>query len=986
MANEQFGRMVYDRAYAYARKQGAADADARRFATASTAIAHEESGWNPNQPGDNGNSWGLFQNHLQGRGSGYTPAQLRDPETNIAISLPELWQHYQTRGRSGSDLDAVVNVSKYAQRPAEWAWRQAIDNGTFAHSLQAAQAVAGGTSGDGPKRVAPRQSAPRRSQRNGKGPWSGIPGAAPIGVARPGDGDIPTNPDGSINFNDPRINDLVYRGEPLQARYFDQRRGWRLPAQGQVTSLFGTPYELDSGYAGRAHFNKGIDLGASPGSQVVSMTDGVVESVGDSGDGWGPHVRVRDADGYVHNYGHVEGVVRPGQRIAAGTPIARVASAGGTSSGPHVSYDIWQETAQGKRFVDPTPWLAASDKAASAYDPAVANDPEIRRLTGVSGAKSSAGGRRMAGSSTQRSNAVRAAENNVNRLQTQIDANDRAIAALKKQGANPSGSGDADFQLADLIDAQDKLSGRLNSALTTLANVTKEGNDPTVMRPSDRISALNGLREEDNLDASANRDDLNIVKEIRAEGDAAYKAEQDYWGEGVKASQQMFSDNKDVARLIFDVFKERRADAVDVAKQALDQGKATSEAVARWVDASAKQQAAEVARAGAVLNRAKYISDENWKIANRILPAGQQYVDGFGPDSPLNQVFARMGLNPQILRPTRVPRAMLDPEAILQRSGDYPLPRPDIPVDAAREAALGVAGIEPYQGTDFSGIGDVVGSLEVPDYTGMMADYPQRGDGSGRSDYLAGMLGRGGGSDARRGYYDDMLNQDGTGDGGYDNGSDVGGGAAGRTDDTSVGGEQAGGGFTNSLGRLSDTVAGLTGVQAPPGSSSHAIRNALLGAGAVGVGGASLYGATRVMNRDRTGRPITSAVADAPGGAPPTPRAEVVVLPPGRDVPRLGPGATPMGPATGSTMPPSEQPIPARDGSSVPLLPEGRSPVIEMGAAPIPPERALVPRGGAAQAMPDAARDIARAGERRATAEELGRVLGTVGQRLGRRR
>lgn len=49
------------------------------------AIAHWESGFNPNAIGDAGHSIGLMQLHDQGAGYGWTIAQRRDPATNIDV-------------------------------------------------------------------------------------------------------------------------------------------------------------------------------------------------------------------------------------------------------------------------------------------------------------------------------------------------------------------------------------------------------------------------------------------------------------------------------------------------------------------------------------------------------------------------------------------------------------------------------------------------------------------------------------------------------------------------------------------------------------------------------------------------------------------------------------------------------------------------------------------------------------------------------------
>jgi TP901 family phage tail tape measure protein len=84
------------------------------------AIIQAESQWNPNAVGDKGASIGLLQNHMRGgRGTGYTKAQLLDPEFNVRLGMAEISKWYrqgEALGLSGPDLARYVG--KHAQRPA----------------------------------------------------------------------------------------------------------------------------------------------------------------------------------------------------------------------------------------------------------------------------------------------------------------------------------------------------------------------------------------------------------------------------------------------------------------------------------------------------------------------------------------------------------------------------------------------------------------------------------------------------------------------------------------------------------------------------------------------------------------------------------------------------------------------------------------------------------------------------------------------------
>lgn len=124
------------------------------------------------------------------------------------------------------------------------------------------------------------------------------------------------------------------------------------PTRGSITQGFGPTNEpLDGPYQGYAHFNKGIDFGAPEGTPVTATVAGTVVSAGDSGDGWGISVKIRDARGYVHNYGHLQAAnVQVGATVAAGANVGKVGNTG-KSTGPHLSYDVADKTGT---YIDPT--------------------------------------------------------------------------------------------------------------------------------------------------------------------------------------------------------------------------------------------------------------------------------------------------------------------------------------------------------------------------------------------------------------------------------------------------------------------------------------------------------------------------------------------------------------------------------------------------------------------------------------------------------
>jgi len=121
---------------------------------------------------------------------------------------------------------------------------------------------------------------------------------------------------------------------------------------GPITQGYGpTDEPLDSGYQGYAHFNKGLDYGLPTGTPITALVGGTVLSAGDSGDGWGISIKIKDANGYIHNYGHLDSVnVKVGQTINAGDLVA-LSGNSGNSTGPHLSYDVADPSGN---YIDPS--------------------------------------------------------------------------------------------------------------------------------------------------------------------------------------------------------------------------------------------------------------------------------------------------------------------------------------------------------------------------------------------------------------------------------------------------------------------------------------------------------------------------------------------------------------------------------------------------------------------------------------------------------
>lgn len=137
------------------------------------------------------------------------------------------------------------------------------------------------------------------------------------------------------------------------------------PSSSASTSLWYTandaagvsPWRLTAGYlspAYRARFgrdHRGVDYGAARGTILPSSVAGIVTATGYDAAA-GNYVKVTDAAGYTHLYGHLDSIdVVKGQQVQVGTTLGRVGSTG-RSTGPHVHYGV----SKGGKYINPAQW------------------------------------------------------------------------------------------------------------------------------------------------------------------------------------------------------------------------------------------------------------------------------------------------------------------------------------------------------------------------------------------------------------------------------------------------------------------------------------------------------------------------------------------------------------------------------------------------------------------------------------------------------
>lgn len=105
----------------------------------------------------------------------------------------------------------------------------------------------------------------------------------------------------------------------------------------RMASGFG--YRIDPVYK-TTKMHAGLDFAAPQGTPIYATADGVVQTSGNTGNGYGNHVVINHGYNYETLYGHMVRVkARSGQKVRRGEVIGWVGSTG-KSTGPHLHYEV----------------------------------------------------------------------------------------------------------------------------------------------------------------------------------------------------------------------------------------------------------------------------------------------------------------------------------------------------------------------------------------------------------------------------------------------------------------------------------------------------------------------------------------------------------------------------------------------------------------------------------------------------------------------
>jgi murein DD-endopeptidase MepM/ murein hydrolase activator NlpD len=164
-------------------------------------------------------------------------------------------------------------------------------------------------------------------------------------------------PDGTMRSGRILAAELVNRGSPLHAVWFDLHRDdeggyYDLEGESLRRAFIRAPLEYRR-ISSRFNPNRlhpilrdrrphiGVDYAAATGTPIMATADGVVVRRGVNG-GYGNMVEIRHANGFMTRYAHMNGFasgIRVGGRVSQGQIIGYVGMTG-LATGPHLHYEM----------------------------------------------------------------------------------------------------------------------------------------------------------------------------------------------------------------------------------------------------------------------------------------------------------------------------------------------------------------------------------------------------------------------------------------------------------------------------------------------------------------------------------------------------------------------------------------------------------------------------------------------------------------------
>jgi murein DD-endopeptidase MepM/ murein hydrolase activator NlpD len=329
------------------------------------ATVHQESGFNPRAIGDSGNSRGIFQENIHGRGHGLAPEQSFDPYASTERAIKEFEATYRpglTRGQWAAAAQRPADRTGYAQNIDRWLGSGGPASAGGGPPPTDAPPWVRDLVDRGPPATTPAQTgiaAMQGAEASDAPPWARE--LLMSGGSAPG---APSRTSGAT---------AGYGGPPQTDEI------WPVAGQrwGAVNNRFGAGQARASGTTvALPSSNVGADLTGAYGTPVVAPVSGTIVETFDAPDerdrnanhGWGGMTLLRGDNGYFYRLSHARPgsvATRPGQRVQQGQRLQDIGTSGNTT-GPHLDAEKFAAPGQ---FVDIASGRGGSAPAAAGRAP-----------------------------------------------------------------------------------------------------------------------------------------------------------------------------------------------------------------------------------------------------------------------------------------------------------------------------------------------------------------------------------------------------------------------------------------------------------------------------------------------------------------------------------------------------------------------------------------------------------------------------------------
>lgn len=437
----------------------------------------------------------------------------------------------------------------------------------------------------------------------------------------------------------------------------------------------------------------GSDLFAQRGTPVLAMTDGVVVSAG-YGDVGGNNITIQGDDGLTYYYAHLDDVplVKQGQRVGAGVQLGGVGDSGNAKGkGYHLHLGIGPTIRNGADKYGGT----GGDYDAISLLRSVQSGQQPTAQGGAGGGQSrpATGGAAMSSPQSTGTSippeyqaAINAEVENYNRLIEEQRTLQQSLASLSKDPPkDEQGNVRKDADQFALPSPFDEAASRLKAIETEKSEITKRisalqlaenrGSDPGVTAQG-QAALRNADREDATAAYNAAMNQITTPYDIAAKqaglqttGSNMFTAAINGLNTLAQMRQILFGQNESIGKLWDTLFNSEFTRFYNGERLKLDKGEQDLNGFATAINEGATMLTQQAAWAANNLAMSKYVSDENWRRAQMLLPAGTEYQPGMGPNDLMAQGVRAVGGNPTVIKTQALPEGWNDPWSNIRKAG-----------------------------------------------------------------------------------------------------------------------------------------------------------------------------------------------------------------------------------------------------------------------------------------------------------------------------